>query len=514
MAIGEKRVYIILSIFALVLFSLMGYIKGGAFDFDETFSLAMIEHSFSEMWKITARDYHPPLSYFILKILSWVVKPFSEGSLELYRATSILGYFGTILLCIFPIRRLFGFNVSVIAILLFIFMPISFYIYSNFRMYAWATPFVLASFVYAFEALQSNTKWTWFKLTLFASAAMYTHYYSLISTFVIYIFLFGVILLSTQDKSRKSLLKNYLISGFALVVFYTPWLYFFASQLAVVKGDYWIDNPAASDIVFALQYYFVPKYYTEKYVNLLSNSWILILIPFLLISTIAIIALAYAKYRVKVRQLQLQIYVSIAAFSILIISLAIVMIYTFAVSPVYHIRYLMCYFGLFVLGFSICIAHLLNQKKVLNKALVGCFSILLLLDFGLCFYFNTVRSNFSFSNRVDVLSTNEFVVENYYCDEESFSDMAYLTVLHPQNNYFLVTDDNPLTRKATPPYIEGDTISGMPFYNFQKVKSLNVDNTFMYMTKENPQSDSAFSAKYQIVDSLYSGLYKVVPINK
>ena len=508
----EKRVYITLSIVALLLFSLMSYIKGGAFDFDETFSLAMIDHSFSEMWKVTARDYHPPLSYFILKVLSWFIKPFSEGNLEIYRATSILGYFCTILLCIFPIRRLWGFRISVIAILLLVLMPVSFYIYSNFRMYAWAVPFVLASFVYACDAFQNNNKWSWVKLTLFSSAAMYTHYYSLISTFVMYALLFLVIIL-TSKAGKKKLIINYLISGVVLILLYAPWLYFFIGQLAEVKSDYWIENPAMSDIVFAIQYYFVPKYYTEKYINLLSNTWMIGVVPLLLITTIAIVSLSYSNLRNKVKHYHLQISVSIAAFTVLFVSLGLVMVYTFAVSPVYHIRYLMCYFGLFVLGLSICISILIEKNKLLGKLLVVGLILFVLFDFGLCVYMNIVRSNFSFAKLSEHSESQVNTIESYYCDEESFSDMAYLTILHPYNKYYLVTDDNPETRLASPPYIEGDTISGMPFSNFNKVKALEVDRPFFYLSKKNPQLDSTFSTKYQVMDSLYSGLYRVEPIN-
>lgn len=509
MKIRERSVYMTLLMTALLLFSLMSYIKGGAFDFDEVFSLAMINHSFSEMWIITARDYHPPLSYFILKVLSWFIKPFSEGNLEIYRATSILGYFGTLLLCVFPVRRLCGFRVSVIAILLLILMPISFYIYSNFRMYAWATPFVLASFIYACDTFQRNSKWAWGKLTLFSSAAMYVHYYSLISTFVIFVLLFIAILLNKKAEIKK-LIVPYLISGIVLVLLYVPWLYFFVGQLAEVKSDYWIKNPAISDIVFAIQYYFVPKYYTEKYINLVSSTWVLVVVPLLLISTISIVLLAYANLKNKAKRFHVPICISIAAFTVLFVSLAMVMVYTFVVSPVYHIRYLMCYFGLFVLGLSICISVLIDKNKLIGKILVGLLCLFILFDFGLCLHMNIVRSNFSIS-KLSGKTEPVSGVESYYCDEESFTDMAYLTVLHPSNKYYLVTDDNPETRLVSPPYIENDTISGMPFSNFQKVKSLEVDHPFFYMSKENPQRDSVFNARYQVVDSLYSGLYKVEP---
>lgn len=507
----EKRVYIALSIAALLLFSLMSYIKGGAFDFDEVFSLAMIDHSFSEMWIVTARDFHPPLSYFILKVLSWFVKPFSDGNLEIYRITSILGYFCTLLLCIFPIRRLCGFRVSVVAMLLFMLMPVSFYIYSNFRMYAWASPLVLASFIYACDAFQNNTRWSWIKLTIFASAAMYTHYYALISTFVVYIVLFIAILLQKTDI-RKTI-TNYLISGAILVVLYIPWLYFFVGQLAEVKSDYWIENPSISDMLFAVQYYFVPKYYAEKYVNLLSNTALAAIVPLLLLLTVAIVALAYSNIKNRAKEYHSAICISVAAFTVLFISLAIVMVYTFAVSPVYHIRYLMCYFGLFVLGLSICISILIEKKQWMGKALVTLLFVALFFDFVLCGQMNMIRSNFSFNHLFNKAEEQPEVSKSYYCDESSFTDMAYLTVLHPNNKYYLVTDDNPETRLILPPYIAGDTISGMPFHNFKKVKSLDVTRPFLYLSKKNPQLDSLFSTHYQVVDSVYSGLYKVEPID-
>lgn len=501
----EKYMYIVLSVVALLLFSLMSYIKGGSFDFDETFSFAMIEHSFSDIWVLTARDYHPPLSYYILKVLSWVIKPFSDGNVEIFRVTSILGYFSSILLCIFPIRRLFGFKVSIISILLIILMPISFYIYSNFRMYAWTMPLVLATFVYAVDSYQSNSKWAWFKLTLFTNAAMYIHYYSLISSFVIYVALF-ITILKSKDNFKK-LLVNYLISSVLLVVLYSPWLYFFVGQLAEVRNDYWIENPALSDIVFAIQFYFVPKFYTEKYVNLLSHTWLLAVIPLLLALTVSIVLVSYRKLSNK-----FLLYSASASFAVLFVSLALVMIYTYAVSPVYHIRYLMCYFGLFVLGLAICISVLWDSKTGLSKILIVAFTVCLIFDFGLCMYMNITRSNFSLNKKDEREDFRNNAIKDYYCDEENFPNMAYLTVIYPDNNYYLITDDNPKTRIVAPPYIAGDTISGLPFYNFKKVRTLPLDKAFLYLIKNNPQRDTVFSSRYQVVDSIYTGLYHVEPI--
>lgn len=496
-------IYIVLSAIALLLFSVMNYIKGWSFDFDETFSLAMIEHSFSDICTITARDFHPPLSYFILKIFSWIIEPFLGGDLYIYRQTAVVGYFIAFFLCMFPIRRLWGKRVSIITILLFILTPISFYIYSNFRMYAWAMPFVLGSFVYAVDAYRSNTKWAWIKLSLFTLAAMYTHYYALIASFVIYVILFFFLL----QKKEKSAINNYLISGVGLIVLYLPWLYFFLGQLATVKEDYWIGTPALSDIIFAVQYYFTPKYYTEKYVDLLSNSQLLAIIPLLLLSVLAIVGLAY--YRVKNREEKANVLTSVFAFAVLLVSLAMVMLYTYLVSPVYHIRYLMCYFGLFALGFAICIDIVLREYKKLGALITLAFFCLLISDFAMCCYFNTKRNNPPF---LDNLSGEIYSVkEKYYADESAFTDMAYLTVLYPQNDYYLLTDDNPKTRLIIEPYIVADTICPLPFTNLKKVKTLDTQESFIFMTKEDINQSDLLNY-YQVTDTLDRGTYRMKPL--
>lgn len=63
-----KQIYIILFISGTCFYIFLT--AGKSIWADEAYTFAMIEHSFSEIWSITAADVHPPLYYFLLKIFS------------------------------------------------------------------------------------------------------------------------------------------------------------------------------------------------------------------------------------------------------------------------------------------------------------------------------------------------------------------------------------------------------------------------------------------------------------
>ena len=69
-----KTVFWFLSGFFLVLYLML--VGGDYVWVDESYSIAMVKHSFSEIWEITALDNHPPLYYWYLKIAT---APFGYG---------------------------------------------------------------------------------------------------------------------------------------------------------------------------------------------------------------------------------------------------------------------------------------------------------------------------------------------------------------------------------------------------------------------------------------------------
>ena len=64
-----KQSYSILLTTAFILYTIIGF--GGQYIWaDESYSLAMAGRSFSDIWRITGQDVHPPLYYFLLKIFT------------------------------------------------------------------------------------------------------------------------------------------------------------------------------------------------------------------------------------------------------------------------------------------------------------------------------------------------------------------------------------------------------------------------------------------------------------
>ena len=54
--------------------------------YDESYTIAMVRHSFSDIWQIGSNDVHPVLYYFLLKFINLI---FGE-SILLYRLFSVV----------------------------------------------------------------------------------------------------------------------------------------------------------------------------------------------------------------------------------------------------------------------------------------------------------------------------------------------------------------------------------------------------------------------------------------
>lgn len=66
------KIFLCSVVLYLILYLLL--IGGDFISFDESYTFAMIKHSFLEIWRITAADVHPPLFYWYLKILTFPFK--------------------------------------------------------------------------------------------------------------------------------------------------------------------------------------------------------------------------------------------------------------------------------------------------------------------------------------------------------------------------------------------------------------------------------------------------------
>lgn len=490
---------------------ILNYIKGNALHYDEAYSILLAKDSFANIWAGTARDVHPPLYYFGLRVFT-LIFDFSPDSYYLYRIYSIIGYWLCLLLCAFPVRRLFCKKVSLLAILLLILMPVSLYIYANVRMYSCAMFFILGAFIYAYDVYKNNTLSAWVKISVFTLCAMYTHYYALLCGFWIFILLI-VFYMRKKEADRvekKSFFMRYIVCGLIVSVAYLPWLYNLLNQMKEVTDNYWIIGPQLKELAFSVEFFFSPIGFTDQYGAFLKDLPVQILlcsILLLLVYTIFIAAKNYKENKQKIN-------IAVICFVAILLPLISVFVYTALVKPIYSVRYLACYLTLFILAISLFIAALPERK--ISKYIVYTFFTLLIFDFGL-----TVNNLIQLNGKENVKAIDEDVKQfakdcdyTFYANEGAVSNINYLSAFHPEYTYYLITSDD--AKKSTLPFwfLSGDTVSLKPFTEIRKTDKITSDSKFIYVTYQ-LDKDAPILEDYMVIDSLnVVNMYKMIPKTK
>ena len=201
--------------------------------FDESYTIGIVRHSFSEIWNITSYDVHPPFYYFCLHILNLI---FGENII-VYRLFSAITIALTAILGYTHIRKDFGEKVGFWFSFLTLMLPVSAQYAGEIRMYSLGMLLGTIMCIYAYRIYKKDIhKLTYVFFGLSSLALAYTHYYGVLLAGVINLALF--IYLIKNRKERKQDLIKYTITAVLQVVAYLPWLIVFASHL---KGTgFWI----------------------------------------------------------------------------------------------------------------------------------------------------------------------------------------------------------------------------------------------------------------------------------
>lgn len=115
--------------------------------FDESYSVAIANHSFSDIWYIGSGDVHPVLFYWALHVLNLV---FGQNIL-VYRLFTIAGAAVLALLGYTHVRRDFGWRAGVLFSFLALFTPYIAVIAVEIRMYTWAAVAIMLCALYAWR---------------------------------------------------------------------------------------------------------------------------------------------------------------------------------------------------------------------------------------------------------------------------------------------------------------------------------------------------------------------------
>ena len=252
--------------------------------FDESYSVAIANHSFQDIWHIGSGDVHPVLYYWCLHVLNLA---FGQNVL-VYRLFSAAGMLALALLGLFIVRRDFGWRVGVAFSALSLFLPYMAFMAVEIRMYSWASFCVALCAFMAWRIacsmraqgaaeragwwarigcdprLARMRKWAgvpcrwWLAFFVASLMSAYLHYYGVLSAFFINLFLLLFFVkqvlacrVRSKDASASSPVRAhgpvkglavFVAGAVAQVALYAPWLLVLVSQVGVVSsGTYWSD---------------------------------------------------------------------------------------------------------------------------------------------------------------------------------------------------------------------------------------------------------------------------------
>ena len=253
--------------FHLVVLALgSAFVLVGAFHgyiwFDESYSVAIANHSFSEIWRIGSGDVHPVLFYWALHVLNLV---FGQNILA-YRLFTVLGSVALASLGYTHVRRDFGWKPGVLFTAFVLFIPYTAIMSTEIRMYSWATFSVMLCALTAWRiacALREPARegsvacvrkraqgkrllagaplswWVVFAVSSLASA--YLHYFGAMSAFMVTLLLL-IFCINRAARRRGAAALGVLVASAAIqVALYVPWLLVLVRQMGVVSNTYWAN---------------------------------------------------------------------------------------------------------------------------------------------------------------------------------------------------------------------------------------------------------------------------------
>ncbi|MDO5398111.1 MAG: glycosyltransferase family 39 protein [bacterium] len=336
-----KAMFGLISLLALLFY--LSLIFSKSVWYDEAYTYALIEHSYSDICKITAADVHPPLYYILLKAFSML---FSDRMIA-GKLFSVIPFWLAGIIGGLETRKIFNTKTSLIFLLVFFSFPALLRYVTEVRMYSLALLFVLINSIYAYRCYNNNTFFNWASFTVSGACAAYTHYFALVSVGVVY----GMLLIRLLICKRKSL-KYYIISCIVILLMYIPWLKSFSEQLAYkINNEYWIGPITLKTIVGYLYSLFcIPRF---------KLYCIIILMIYLLIF-INIIRLGNKK----------NIIISVCAIAVPVLTVGVGIAVSLIVRPVFVIRYAIPAMSVFLIFAALGISQLNTKQAIAVLAVI------------------------------------------------------------------------------------------------------------------------------------------------
>lgn len=492
----KKDKILILNIIIIILGTI--FISLGAFHtniwFDESYSVAISNHSFSEIWNIGGNDVHPVFYYMMLKIISLIF----GNNILVFRLFSIVPIVILSILGITHIRKDYGERTGIIFSFLTLFLPIIAAYSSEIRMYTWVMLFVTITAIYANRIYKNELSIkNWVIFALFSLLSAYTHYYGLMFAGIINVILFIYLLKNRKGKNKD--LKIFIIQAVVECLLYVPWLYYFIKQLTSVGGGYWIklDFPDTLYNVLGIQY-----------MGSLSNIF------GFCFAICLYIYLGFVIYRCKKERISVKNARNSLILYVLIVFIAFLISLK---SPILYPRYLMTITGLLIFF----IADIMAKEKSKYITIEICIIIFVT---SLISNINIINNNYDNTNMKQI----EYLEENIKDDDiivySNIGNGSVFAVYFKDNKQYFYNGDHWNVEEAYKAYgPQMETVEDLDFLKDYKGRIWiidSIDNSFYnnkFKTDDYKVIDSkVIKTKYpSSFDTNYSGYeYNLILIEK
>lgn len=376
--------------------------------FDESYSVAIVNHSFSEIWKIGSNDVHPILYYWMLKIINLIF----GTNIIAYRIFSVLGIITLGIIGFTHIRKDFGKKVGLLFTFFSLFLPVMLNYALEIRMYSWTIVFVTLMAIYLNRFIKNKDFKNIILFGVFSLISCYMHYYALVCAGIINL---GLIIYVIKNKKEfeKGIIKKFIIVEVIQVVLYLPWLACFLMQALRVSSGFWIQIQFPQILIDVINFQF--KGSLKETIPTIFAIIIYLYILYIIIKNIK------NKQNIKEGIVPIIIYLAVIAI-VAVVSL---------VSPILYARYLFTITGLLIFSISYFLAK--EDNKYIITVICIIVSILSIMNLVA-----NVKENYDSFNGKAV----EYLRENVKSDDILlYADMGNggvtATLVDNNNQHFL-----------------------------------------------------------------------------
>ena len=380
--------------------------------FDESYSVALVNHSFGEIWQIGSHDVHPILYYWMLKVINLI---FGENII-VYRIFSLIGIVVLGILGLTHIKKDFGKQVGLLFTFFSFFLPVMLNYALEIRMYSWTIVFVTLMAIYLYRFIKQKNLKNLILFGIFSLASCYMHYYALLAAGIINLGLI-IYVIKNKDEFENKIIRSFIIVEIAQVILYLPWFICFVAQALRVGSGFWITIEFPQIIYDILDFQF--KGSLSQGIPLAVSIALYIYLLYIVIKNIR------KKEDIKVGLIPIGIYI------LIIIGVALVS----RITPILYARYLFTITGLLI--FTIC--YFLSKEN--NKFIIGliCGAVLILSMYNLV---ENVKANYDESNEAPITYLKENLKPDDIMIYSYMENGGVIATLVNENKQYFINLDN------------------------------------------------------------------------